>query len=219
MTNGESGAFAWTPFITFCPEILTCDPTNVGRSLYYCVTQRLLYLIKKISPANVETSLEKATTDDEAPVHLIKFEIPDSTTTTKKRVDPRCEKGRKRDRLREERKQGHQSNDQRKIACTRTSATHGSSDIPRLSPSGLGGVVRSASCRRVVMVAAIRRSQPASLAPIYLLTSNPTETTESPSYSLTLRNDFFICYSQGIRISAIKQSPKLFLNQQLFLKN
>lgn len=42
---------------------------------------------------------------------------------------------------------------------------------------GLGGVVRSASsCRRVVIVAAIRRSQPASLAD--LLTSNPTETTE-----------------------------------------
>lgn len=165
----------------------------------------------EIPPANIETSLEKATTDDEALVRNLKS----PTRRRQRREWTRAVREEERDRLREERKQGHQSNDQRKIACTRTSATHGSSDIPRLSPSGLGGVVRSASCRRVVMVAAIRRSQPASLAPIYLLTSNPTETTKSPSNSLTLSNDF---YSQGIRISAIKQSPKLFLNEQIFLK-
>lgn len=36
----------------------------------------------------------------------------------------RAEKEEERQRPREERKQGHQSNDQRKIACTRTSAAH-----------------------------------------------------------------------------------------------
>lgn len=158
----------------------------MGRSLYYCATQRLSYPIEKYHPQTSRQVLKKLQL-------MMKHRFTSSNSKSpirrrRRREWTRAVREEERDRLREERKQGHQSNDQRKIACTRTSATHGSSDIPRLSPSGLGGVVRSASCRRVVMVAAIRRSQPASLAPIYLLTSNPTETFESPSNSFTLRN-------------------------------
>lgn len=98
MTNGEwIRCFCLDTIYYIFSGNLNLWPHERGAITLLLCYSAVIVSNREIAPANIETSLEKATTDDEAPVHLIKFEIPDSTTTTtEKRVDPRCERGRER---------------------------------------------------------------------------------------------------------------------------